>query len=61
MAEQLRTILVVDDEPAQRRLLCGFVESLGFRTQETSSAEEALETIRNHAPDLVLLDVRLPG
>jgi len=60
MAERPRTILVVDDEAAQRRLLCGFVESLGFRAQEASSAEEALEMIRGHAPDMVLLDVRLP-
>jgi len=61
MAERPRTILVADDEAAQRRLLCGFVESLGFRAQEASSAEEALEMIRGHAPDMVLLDVRLPG
>jgi len=61
MAERPRTILVVDDEAAQRRLLGGFVESLGFHSEEASSAEEALETIRGHAPDMVLLDVRLPG
>jgi DNA-binding NtrC family response regulator len=61
MAEKPRTILVVDDEAEQRRLLGGFVESLGFRVQELSSAEEALEAIRGRAPDMVLLDVRLPG
>ena len=61
MADEPRTILVVDDEAAQRQLLGGFVESLGFRAEEASSAEEALETIRSHAPDMVLLDVRLPG
>jgi DNA-binding NtrC family response regulator len=61
MADGPRTILVVDDEAAQRRLLGGFVESLGFRAQEASSAEEALEAIRGRSPDMVLLDVRLPG
>lgn len=61
MAEVPRTILVVDDEAEQRRLLGGFVQSLGFRADEASSAEEALEKIGRHAPDMVLLDVRLPG
>ena len=61
MAEDTRTILVVDDEADQRRLLGGFVESIGFRAEEASSAEEALGMIRSRAPDMVLLDVRLPG
>jgi DNA-binding NtrC family response regulator len=61
MAEETRTILIVDDEADQRRLLGGFVESLGFRIQEASSAEEALNSIRARSPDMVLLDVRLPG
>ena len=61
MADQPRTILVVDDEAAQRRLLGGFVESLGFRVEEASSADEALGAIRARTPDMVLLDVRLPG
>ena len=61
MVEQPRTILVVDDQADQRRLLGGFVESLGFRVEEASSAEEALASIRRRIPDMVLLDVRLPG
>lgn len=61
MADEPRTILVVDDEAAQRQLLGSFVKSRGFLTKEASSAEQALEIIRSHAPDMVLLDVRLPG
>ena len=61
MAEPTRTILVVDDEADQRRLLGGFVESLGYRTQEASSAEEALTLIRRQLPAMILLDVCLPG
>ena len=61
MTENARTILVVDDEADQRRLLGGFVESIGYRIREASSAEEALDMIRGHVPDMVLLDVRLPG
>jgi DNA-binding NtrC family response regulator len=61
MADEPRTILVVDDEAEQRRLLGGFVESLGYHAEEACSAEEALGAIRAHRPDMVLLDVRLPG
>ncbi|MHB8899623.1 MAG: sigma-54-dependent transcriptional regulator [Thermoguttaceae bacterium] len=61
MPDEPRTILIVDDEAAQRRLLGGFVESLGFRVEEAPSAEKALETIRARTPCMVLLDVRLPG
>ena len=61
MAEPARTILIVDDEESQRRLLGGFVESLGFRAQEAPSGEEALQMVRDRSPDMVLLDVRLPG
>lgn len=61
MAKNQRTILIVDDEAAQRKLLGDFVESLGFRTEQASTGEEALEAISERPPDMVLLDVRLPG
>jgi len=61
MAEPKPTILIVDDDPSQRKLLGGFVESLGFRSQEAASAEDALQSLARSAPGMVLLDVRLPG
>ncbi len=61
MVEDSRIVLVVDDEADQRRLLGGFIESLGFRVEEAASAEAALDMIRGRLPDMVLLDVRLPG
>ncbi len=61
MADRQRKILVVDDEASQRQLLGGFLESLGIQTRQAASAEEALEAIGREAPDMVLLDVRLPG
>ena len=61
MNERQCTILVVDDDAAQRRLLGGFVASLGYAAAEAPSAEDALEVIRRSPPDMVLLDVRLPG
>lgn len=61
MAEAKRSILVVDDDPRQRELLGGFAQSLGYGVAEASSAEAALGIIRRTPPDMVLLDVRLPG
>ena len=61
MGNRHRRILVVDDEVSQRRLLGGFLESLGIQVDEAGSAEDALESIRGSVPDIVLLDVRLPG
>ena len=61
MPKPERTILIVDDEPSQRELLGGFIATLGFRTQEAASAEEALDLVRRDPPDMVLLDVRMPG
>ena len=53
--------MIVDDEPRQRTLLTGFVESLGCQTQAVESGELALEQLEAHTIDMVLLDVRLPG
>lgn len=55
------SILVVDDEPQIRRVLRTIVSSNGYSVAEAKSGEEALEKIREARPDLVLLDVNLPG
>ncbi len=61
MTEQRPRVLIVDDEASQRRLLGGFLASRGFSVEEADSGEAAVETIRQSLPNLVLLDVRLPG
>lgn len=61
MTETQRTIMIVDDDAAQRQLLGDFVGSLGFLTVEAGSAEAALDKLHRTLPDMVLLDVRLPG
>jgi DNA-binding NtrC family response regulator len=55
------TILIVDDEASQRDLLGGFLGDCGFRIQQAASGEQALEQVERQNPELVLLDVRLPG
>lgn len=61
MGETQKSILIVDDEASQRELLGSFVESLGFQVQQAGSAEEALRLVKMNSPQMVLLDVRLPG
>ncbi|MFH1679790.1 MAG: sigma-54 dependent transcriptional regulator [Candidatus Eisenbacteria bacterium] len=56
-----RTILIVDDEPNIRRTLTGLLDDEGHDVKSVASAEEALETIGKSPPDLLLLDVYLPG
>ena len=57
----MRTVLVVDDEPHIRAVLRGYLEADGYRVLEASTGEDALDLVRRETPDLVLLDVMLPG
>ena len=54
-------ILIVDDDVLMRRTLMLQLQRSGYRTQMAGSAEEALAFARQHTPDLVLLDIGLPG
>jgi CheY-like chemotaxis protein len=55
-------ILVVDDDPDIRRMAALSLERLGgFRVLLAAGAEEALALVANEGPDVVLLDVTMPG
>lgn len=54
-------ILVVDDEPQIRRVLRSTLSFRGYAITEASSGEEAIDLARKSKPDLILLDVNLPG
>jgi two-component system, OmpR family, KDP operon response regulator KdpE len=54
-------ILVVDDEPQIRRVLRSTLSTQGYVITEAKTGEEALEWMRRARPDLVLLDVNMPG
>jgi two-component system KDP operon response regulator KdpE len=54
-------ILVVDDEPQIRRVMRSTLSTQGYTVTEAKTGEEALESIRKERPDLVLLDVNMPG
>ena len=54
------TILIVEDEPPIRRLLRTTLAGQDYRTLEAGTGAEALQAMRHHRPDLVLLDLGLP-
>jgi len=55
------TILIVEDEIELVRVLRDYLERAGFRVQAASNGTEAVSHFRQAAPDLVLLDLNLPG
>jgi DNA-binding response OmpR family regulator len=56
-----KTVLLVDDEKDYREILRHFLEKGGYRVTAFGSGEEALAALHATAPDVVLLDVGLPG
>lgn len=56
-----KRILIVDDEVKIARILQEYLEREGFTSDMAESGEAALQSMRRHPPDLVLLDIMLPG
>ncbi|GAB5562479.1 MAG: PAS domain-containing hybrid sensor histidine kinase/response regulator [Synoicihabitans sp.] len=56
-----RRVLVVDDVAANADVLVSLLEPVGFRVTTARSGEEALERVAERQPDLVLMDLRMPG
>ena len=56
-----RTILVVEDNPLNMELVIDLLEYEGFRALQAANAEVALPLARQEKPDLVLMDIALPG
>jgi len=54
-------LLIVEDDGAMRRFLSGSLQKQGYQTIGAASGEEAELLARTHNPDLVLLDLGLPG
>ena len=57
----MTTVLVVDDEPTIREIVVGYLRRDGFRTLEAADGERASALLETEAPDLVVLDLMLPG
>lgn len=60
-AESNGTVLVVDDEPTIVEIVARYIERAGYETYQAADGPEALRLADLHRPDLVVLDVMLPG
>ena len=52
---------MVDDEPRIRRIMRTTLTAAGYEVDDAKTGEEALEKVRAFRPDLVLLDINMPG
>lgn len=56
-----RSVLVVDDEPMVREVVSAYLSREGFSVTEVGDGKVAMEHLRSHHTDLVVLDIMLPG
>ncbi len=56
-----KRILVVDDDDAIRNFVCEALSEEGYQLQQAANGADALREVSHAAPDLILLDVRMPG
>jgi len=56
-----KKLLIVDDQIGIRILLLEVFATEGYETFQAANGRAALEIVRNHTPDLVLLDMKIPG
>ena len=59
--ERVATVLVVDDEPIVREVVVRYLEREGYATLEAGDGDDARTLVEAASPDLVVLDVMLPG
>jgi twitching motility two-component system response regulator PilH len=57
----IKNVLVVDDSPTDRQYLSDILAKNGYKVTTAESAEEALAKVKQLRPDLVLMDVVMPG
>ena len=57
----IKKILVVDDSPTERHVLVELLTREGYQVLTAESGEEGIEKAKNEQPDLVLMDVVMPG
>lgn len=54
-------VLVVEDEPRLAQLVCDYLHAAGYETQALAAGSAVLPAVRSRAPDLIVLDLMLPG
>ncbi len=61
VAMKAKMILIVDDDPQSLELTTDLLESRGYQVLQTETAWEGLSLALIHRPDLILMDIQLPG
>ncbi|MFX4589153.1 response regulator, partial [Acinetobacter baumannii] len=54
-------LLIVEDDSSTRQILVHQLNEVGLKAIEASSGDAALQAVREHKPDLIILDLGLPG
>src|SRR5512139_3792526 len=60
-ADDAETVLSVDDQAVNRQVLAAILRKAGYRLLEAMDGDTALELVERAAPDLILLDIMMPG
>jgi len=55
------TILVVEDNPLNMELVSDILEAHGYEVRQAINGKEAVQEVELHLPDLILMDIQLPG
>ncbi len=55
------TILAVDDEPSNLNIIAGYLKSMPIKLLVANSGEKALSVTQSTLPDMILMDIRMPG
>ncbi|MGH7848486.1 MAG: response regulator [Candidatus Binatia bacterium] len=56
-----KKILLVEDNPVNRRLAQFLLRSQGYEVREATTAQEAFDILKTERPDLIVMDIQLPG
>ena len=56
-----KKILIVEDDDLNMKLMNDLLRAKGYETVQTNNGREALPLVREHLPDLVIMDIQLPG
>ena len=57
----MKKVLVADDEPSIRKLYERELKKEGYEVFFASNGQEAIQGVRQHHPDLIVMDIRMPG
>jgi len=61
MTSKAKTVMIVDDEPGVLNLIARILEGNNYRTIKAKDGQECLEELKEGVPDVILLDIMMPG